>query len=90
MIKSKKQGILIIISAPSGAGKGSIIKEMCEQNENLWVSISATTRNPRPNDQDGVTYYFLSKEEFEEKLKENYFLEYTSYAGNYYGTPMSF
>ena len=87
MIKSKKQGILIIISAPSGAGKGSIIKEMCEQNENLWVSISATTRNPRPNDQDGVTYYFLSKEEFEEKLKENYFLEYTSYAGNYYGTP---
>ncbi len=87
MIKSKKQGILIIISAPSGAGKGSVIKEMLHQSENLWVSISATTRKPRTNDQEGVTYYFISKEEFEEKLKENYFLEYTNYAGNYYGTP---
>lgn len=87
MIKSKRQGILIIISAPSGAGKGSVIEEMKKQNENLWVSISATTRKPRSNDQEGITYYFLSKEEFEEKIKENYFLEFTNYAGNYYGTP---
>ena len=87
MIKSKKQGILVIISAPSGAGKGSVIEEMKKQNENLWVSISATTRKPRANDKEGITYYFLSKEEFEEKLNENYFLEYTNYAGNYYGTP---
>lgn len=67
MIKAKKQGILIIISAPSGAGKGSVIQEMCLQSKNLWVSISATTRKPRSNDQEGITYYFLSKEEFEEK-----------------------
>ena len=85
MIKSKKQGILIIISAPSGAGKGSVIKEMLHQSENLWVSISATTRKPRTNDQA----FYSTNEVFagEEKLKENYFLEYTNYAGNYYGTP---
>lgn len=87
MIKSKKQGLLIIISAPSGAGKGTVIKEICKQNSNIWVSISVTTRKPRTNDQEGITYYFWSQEEFESQLKNNYFLEYTNYAGNYYGTP---
>ncbi len=90
MIQSKKQGILIIISAPSGAGKGSVISEMCKQNDNLWVSISATSRPIRSNDVEGETYYFLSKEEFEQKIKEGYFLEYTNYVGNYYGTPKQY
>lgn len=90
MIQSKKQGILIVISAPSGAGKGSVISEMCKQNDNLWVSISATSRPMRSNDEEGKTYYFLSKEEFEKKIKENYFLEYTNYVGNYYGTPKQY
>ena len=87
MIKSKHQGLLVVISAPSGAGKGSIINEMLNKDNNLWLSISATSRPIRTNDEEGVTYYFFTKEEFEEKIKEDYFLEYATYAGNYYGTP---
>lgn len=90
MIQSKKQGILIIISAPSGAGKGSVISQMCKQDNNLWVSVSATSRPMRSNDEEGKTYYFLSKKEFEQKIKEGYFLEYTNYVGNYYGTPRQY
>ena len=87
MIKSKKQGQLIIISAPSGAGKGTIIKELLKLNKNLHLSISATTRAPRPGDIPNESYYFLSKEEFEQKIKEDYFLEHAKYLDNYYGTP---
>lgn len=87
MIKTKKQGLLIVISAPSGAGKGTIINKMLEKNNNLWLSVSATSRPMRTNDIEGKTYYFYTKEEFENKIKENYFLEYASYADNYYGTP---
>ena len=90
MIKSKKQGILIVISAPSGAGKGTVIKEMCNQNSNLWVSVSATSRPMRTNDEEGKTYYFITGEDFKQKIEENYFLEYTNYAGNYYGTPKKY
>ena len=90
MIKSKHQGLLVVISAPSGAGKGSIINEMLNQDKNLWLSISATSRPMRTNDKEGVTYYFFTKEEFEEKIKEDYFLEYATYAGNYYGTPKEY
>ncbi len=90
MIKTKKQGILIVISAPSGAGKGSVIQEMCKRDPNLWVSISATSRPMRSNDEEGKTYYFLNKSEFEQKIEENYFLEYAEYAGNYYGTPKKY
>ena len=87
MIKSKKQGQLIIISAPSGAGKGTIIKELLKLNKNLHLSISATTRAPRPGDIPNESYYFFSKEEFEQKIKEDYFLEHAKYLDNYYGTP---
>ena len=68
MIKSKKQGILIVISAPSGAGKGTVIKEMCNQNSNLWVSVSATSRPMRTNDEEGKTYYFITEEDFKQKI----------------------
>ncbi len=87
MIRNKKTGQLIVISGPSGAGKGSIINEVLKNNNNVWLSVSATSRKPRKIDEEGVTYYFLTKEEFEEKIKENYFLEYAEYSGNYYGTP---
>lgn len=90
MIKTKKQGLLIIISAPSGAGKGSVINELLKMDNNLWLSISATSRPMRTNDEEGKTYYFYTKEEFKNKIKEDYFLEYASYAGNYYGTPKKY
>ena len=90
MIKTKKQGLLIVISAPSGAGKGTIINKMLEKNNNLWLSVSATSRPMRTNDIESKTYYFYTKEEFKNKIKENYFLEYASYADNYYGTPKKY
>ena len=90
MIKTRNMGTLIVISAPSGAGKGTVINKLLEKNDNLWLSVSATSRIPRDNDIEGKTYYFYSKEEFEEKIKEGYFLEYALYAGNYYGTPKEF
>ena len=90
MIKIRNKGTLIVISAPSGAGKGTVISKLLEKENNLWLSISATSRAPRDNDKEGVTYYFYTKEEFEKKINEGYFLEYAEYAGNYYGTPKKF
>ena len=88
MIKRKNTGQLIIISAPSGAGKGSVISGLLERDKkNLWLSVSTTSRQPRSNDIPGVTYNFVSKEEFEKLIEEDYFLEHTNYVGNYYGTP---
>ena len=88
MIKSSSRGILIVISGPSGSGKGSIISGLLEKDsQKRWLSISTTSRPIRTNDIPGKTYNFVSREEFEEKIKNNYFLEYTNYVGNYYGTP---
>ncbi|MDD5888616.1 MAG: guanylate kinase [bacterium] len=87
MIKQKKTGQVIVISAPSGSGKGSVINGLLKKNKNIWLSVSTTSRNIRENDIPGVTYNFVSKEEFEKEIKENVFLEYTNYVGNYYGTP---
>ncbi len=91
MIKQKKTGQVIVISAPSGAGKDTVVKELMKNNpDERWVSVSATSRAPREGEQEGVDYYYLSKEEFEKKIEEGYFLEYTNYAGNYYGTPKEY
>ncbi len=91
MIKESQKGSVIVISAPSGAGKGTIINRLlANDSKNRWLSISTTSRPIRANDIPGVTYNFVAKEEFETKIKENYFLEYTNYAGNYYGTPKEF
>lgn len=87
MIKEKKTGQVIVISAPSGSGKGSVISGLLEKDKNLWLSVSTTSRKPRENDIHGVTYNFVTKEEFEKLIQEGYFLEYTNYVGNYYGTP---
>ena len=91
MIKKKTTGTLVVISAPSGAGKGSIINGLLERdNKSRWLSISTTSRAIRTNDIPGETYNFVTKEEFEKLIEENYFLEYTNYVGNYYGTPKKF
>lgn len=84
-----KRGVLIVISGPSGAGKGTICKELLEKNDNLFLSVSATTRNPRAGEVHGVNYYFITKETFMQKVDEEDFLEYAEVYGNCYGTPKS-
>ena len=86
MIKRKTSGDLIVISGPSGAGKGTIVKELLNKNSSLYLSVSMTSRNMRDYETNGKEYYFVSKEEFEEKIKNDEFLEHTLYNGNYYGT----
>ena len=81
------QGILIILSGPSGSGKDTVLRALKEVDSDVKVSVSMTTRNPRPGDVDGVDYYFVTREYFEKKIAENKMLEYAEYAGNYYGTP---
>ena len=81
------RGILIVISGPSGAGKGTICKALLEKHDNIYISVSATTRAPRVGEVEGVNYYFLTKEDFEKKVRENGFLEYANVHGNFYGTP---
>ena len=83
-------GLLIVLSGPSGAGKDSVLAQLKCQYENIQLSISVTTRAPRPGEQDGEHYFFVTREAFEEKLRNNQILEYTEYNGNYYGTPMAY
>lgn len=87
IVKTRSRGNLIVISAPSGAGKGSVINKLLSIYDNAWVSISMTSRAIRGNDIPNETYYFVSKEEFEQRIKEGIFLEYAEYNDNYYGTP---
>ena len=84
MWKSKK-GLLIVLSGPSGVGKGTICKELIDYF-NAWYSVSVTTREKRDGEIDGKDYFFVTKEEFEQKIKDNDFLEYATYNNNYYGT----
>lgn len=86
----KRKGILIIISGFSGAGKGTLVKRLVEKYDSYALSISATTREPRPGEVDGREYFFLSKEAFENKIKENGLIEYACYCDNYYGTPREY
>lgn len=83
-----KKGLLIVISGPSGTGKGTVCKELLKNN-NFWFSVSATTRAPREGEVHGKNYYFMTKEQFQDKIEENDFLEYAEVYGNYYGTPKS-
>lgn len=83
---NNEKGMLIVISAPSGCGKSEIRKRLIDRNENIVYSISATTRKPREGEQDGVDYFFISPEEFMEKVDNDDFLEYARYGNNSYGT----
>ena len=82
-----KKGQLIVVSGPSGVGKGTVLKEYLNSRDGIAYSVSATTRQPRPGEENGIHYYFLSREEFERTAAEGGMLEYASYNGNYYGTP---
>lgn len=85
----KKRGVLAIISGFSGAGKGTIVNKLVSEYP-YALSISATTRSPREGEVDGVNYFFKTKEEFEQLIAEDEFIEYATYVGNYYGTPKSY
>jgi len=83
-----KIGKLIVISAPSGTGKGTVIGQLLKKRREFVFSVSATTRSPRPGEADGVAYHFLTKDCFREMISNDEFLEYAEYVGNYYGTPI--
>ena len=84
----QKTGIPVVISGPSGSGKGTIVKELLKKYPGLFaLSVSATTRQPRAGEEHGREYYFITKEEFEARIAADEILEYTTYVGNYYGTP---
>jgi len=83
----KRKGLLLVVSGPSGAGKGTICKELLKQNDQIKLSISATTRKPRNGEVDGVNYFFLEKEKFQDMIGKGEFLEYAQIYDNFYGTP---
>ena len=83
-----ERGLLLVISGPSGAGKGTICKALLDKNE-FWLSVSATTRQPREGEIDGKNYFFITKDNFKERIEKDDFLEYAEVYGNYYGTPKS-
>ncbi|MDD3692341.1 MAG: guanylate kinase [Oscillospiraceae bacterium] len=82
-----KRGMLIILSGPSGSGKGTIVRRLLQQRKDTVLSVSVTTRQPRPGEQEGVHYYFKSHAEFKELISKHQLLEYAEYNGDYYGTP---
>lgn len=82
-----EKGKLIVISGPSGAGKGTVIKQVLRQKSNVALSVSCTTRAPRPGEQEGVDYYYITKEQFDKMVADDGFLEHESFFDNSYGTP---
>lgn len=84
------KGILIVISGFSGAGKGTLVRKLMEKYDEYALSVSMTTRAPRPGEKEGVEYFFTDKEHFEETIRQNGLIEYASYCGNYYGTPRAY
>ena len=79
--------ICLVVCGPSGVGKGTVIAQLRQQRPDIWLSVSATTRTPRPGEQDGVDYHFLSDQDFDALLADGQMLEWAQYAGNRYGTP---
>ena len=90
MEKHKEKGILVVVSGFSGAGKGTIMKNLTQKYDNYALSISATTRAPRPGEEEGKSYFFVSKDRFEEMIDRDELVEYAKYVDNYYGTPRKF
>ena len=81
-----KKGLMLVISGPAGSGKGTVLRELLSMSDDFALSVSATTRKPRPGEVDGVNYFYITREEFEENIKNDTLIEYTEYCGNYYGT----
>lgn len=86
----ESKGILIVVSGFSGAGKGTIMKRLLEKYDNYALSVSATTRNPRPGEEDGREYFFKTVDEFEKMIAKDELIEYARYVDNYYGTPRDY
>mgnify|MGYP000031358375 FL=1 len=84
------KGILVVVSGFSGAGKGTVMKRLMEKYDDYALSVSATTRKPRPGEEDGREYFFRTRDEFEKLIEEDALLEYARYVENYYGTPRSY
>lgn len=89
-MKMKRKGILIVVSGFSGAGKGTLMKRLMKEYENYALSISMTTRAPRIGETDGKEYFFVTKQQFEQKIEEDGLVEYACYCENYYGTPREY
>ena len=85
-----QKGVLVVISGFSGAGKGTLMKELLKQYPNYALSVSATTRQPRPGEIDGREYYFVTENEFDEMIAKDQMIEYACYCGRYYGTPRTY
>lgn len=90
IMKMKRNGILIVVSGFSGAGKGTLMKQLVHSYDNYALSVSMTTREPRPGEEEGREYFFVSREKFERTISEDGLIEYASYCGNYYGTPREY
>ena len=86
-MSQNKKGLLVIFSGPSGSGKGTIMKSLLASRDDTVLSVSMTTRAPRPGEIDGYHYHFVTREEFQKTIEEDGFLEYAEYNGNFYGTP---
>ena len=84
------KGKLLVLSGPSGVGKGTIVGKLMEKRDDICFSVSATTRKPRQGEVDGVSYFFVSKDKFEEMIEQNELLEYAQFVENYYGTPRGY
>ena len=87
---AKGRGILTIVSGFAGSGKGTVMKKLISEYDNYALSVSATSRAPRPGEEEGVSYFFKTREEFEEMIEKGLLLEHAEYVGNYYGTPADF
>jgi len=85
-----EKGILVVVSGFAGSGKGTLIKELTKRYQNYALSVSATTRNPRPGEQNGREYFFKTREEFEQMIEKGAFIEYAQYVNHYYGTPKAY
>ena len=85
-----KKGVLVVVSGFSGAGKGTLMRALMNRYMNYALSVSATTRAPREGEEDGREYFFKTREEFEQLIKEDALIEYAQYVGNYYGTPKAY
>ena len=86
----RRKGIIIVVSGFSGAGKGTLMKKLTEVYDTYALSVSMTTRAPRPGEQDGRDYFYVSREEFERRIGQDGFVEHAEYCGNYYGTPRDY